>query len=55
MSLGTVVLWDHNGEQDPENMPLDRILALVDDDALLRIALGIIEAIAQAKGRVLWH
>lgn len=55
MSPGTVVLGDHNGEQDPENMRLDRFLALVDEDTLLRIALEIIETIAQAEGRVLWH
>ena len=55
MSPGTVVLGNHNGEQGPENMSLDRFLALVDEDALLRVALGIIETIAKTEGRVLWH
>ncbi|MDO8672246.1 MAG: hypothetical protein Q7O66_12605 [Dehalococcoidia bacterium] len=55
MLPGTVVLGDHNGEQDHTNMSFNRFLALVDEDALLRVALGIIETIAKTEGRVLWH
>lgn len=45
---------DHH-EEDCEAMSLDRLVCLTDEDGLIRLGLGLMEAFAQAKGRALWH
>ena len=44
-----------DGEEDCEAMSLDRLVLLTDTDGLVRMGLGLMEAFAQAKGRILWH
>lgn len=42
-------------ETDWETIDFDRLVRLVDDAGLIRLGLKLIERVAQAEGRVLWH
>jgi hypothetical protein len=42
-------------EQEAEDMTLEGLLALADEKGLMRLGLGLMEAIAKAEGRALWH
>lgn len=42
-------------EPETEAMTLDRLVSLADNDGLVRMGLGLMEAFAQAEGRILWH
>ena len=42
-------------QQKPEALTLDRLLFLTDENTLVRLGLGLIETLAQAERRVLWH
>ncbi len=42
-------------DSEVEAMTLDRLVSLADNDGLVRMGLGLMEAFAQAEGRVLWH
>lgn len=55
--LDTAILGPHQeGERDgQEPMDLDRLVAVVDSDGLIRLGLVVIEAFAKVKGRALWH
>lgn len=50
---------DYNkGEQqqeDREALVLNWLVACADEEGLMRLGLRVIEAFAQAEGRVLWH
>ena len=57
-SLLTVVV-DHHDEsapmEDEEAIDFDRLVHLVEDDGLIRLGLKLMERVAQAEGRALWH
>ena len=56
--VGSIPVDAHQGEEredDSEAMSLDRLVLLTDTDGLVRMGLGLMEAFAQAKGRILWH
>lgn len=38
-----------------EALTLDRLLFLADENTLVRLGLGLMETLAQAERRVLWH
>lgn len=42
-------------ETDWETIDFDRLVHLVDDAGLIRLGLKLMERVAQAQGRVLWH
>jgi len=42
-------------ETDWETIDFDRLVHLVDDAGLIRLGLTLMERVAQAEGRVLWH
>ncbi|MEK9139557.1 MAG: hypothetical protein AAB308_00765 [Nitrospirota bacterium] len=42
-------------ETDWETIDFDRLVHLVDDAGLIRLGLKLMERVAQAEGRVLWH
>ncbi len=42
-------------EMDWETIDFDRLVHLVDDAGLIRLGLKLMERVAQAEGRVLWH
>jgi hypothetical protein len=42
-------------EMDWETIHFDRLVYLVDDAGLIRLGLKLMERVAQAEGRVLWH
>lgn len=42
-------------ETDRETIDFDRLVHLVDDAGLIRLGLKLMERVAQAEGRVLWH
>lgn len=63
-------ILEHSAEQGPDfvvevlhgddrsgdgSLPFDQLLALADEEGLLRIGLGAIETMARVGGRVLWH
>jgi len=63
-------ILEHSAEQGPDfvvevlngddrsgdgSIPFDQLLALADEEVLLRIGLGAIETMARVGGRVLWH
>lgn len=41
--------------QDGERLTLDKLVALTDEQALVRLGLEVLEIFARAKGRSLWH
>ncbi|TKS61800.1 MAG: hypothetical protein EWM72_00202 [Nitrospira sp.] len=57
--LLTMITVDHHEgetyEKDCEAMSLDRLVRLTDEDGLIRLGLGFMEAFARAEGRILWH
>jgi hypothetical protein len=42
-------------EADWETIDFDRLVRIVDDSGLIRLGLKLMERVAQAEGRVLWH
>ena len=38
-----------------KTMTLDRLVLLADTAGLTRMGLGLMEAVARAEGRILWH
>jgi hypothetical protein len=42
-------------EIDDETIDFDRLVHLVDNAGLIRLGLKLMERVAQAEGRVLWH
>lgn len=57
-SLFPVMLDHREGtatETDWETIDFDRLVHLVDDAGLIRLGLTLMERVAQAEGRVLWH
>lgn len=42
-------------ETDWETIDFDRLVHLLDDAGLIRLGLKLMERVAQAEGRVLWH
>lgn len=42
-------------EADWETIDFDRLVHIVDDTGLIRLGLKLMERIAQAEGRILWH
>lgn len=42
-------------ETDSETIDFDRLVHLVDDAGLIRLGLKLMERVAQAEGRVMWH
>lgn len=42
-------------QEKSEALTLDRLLFLTDENTLVRLGLGLIETLAQAERRVLWH
>lgn len=42
-------------EADWEAIDFNRLVHLVDDAGLIRLGLKLMERVAQAEGRVLWH
>ncbi len=42
-------------EMDDETIDFDRLVHLVDDAGLIRLGLKLMERVAQAEGRVMWH
>ena len=41
--------------QEGEPMTLDRLVALADEKSLVRLGLSLMELVAHAEGRTLWH
>lgn len=42
-------------ETDWETINFDRLVRLVDHTGLIRLGLQVMERVAQAEGRILWH
>lgn len=42
-------------EQEAEHMTLDKLVALTDEKGLVSLGLALMEALARAEGRTLWH
>jgi hypothetical protein len=42
-------------KEDDKTMTLDRLVLLADTAGLTRMGLGLMEAVARAEGRILWH
>ncbi len=53
------IIFDHQEgtaiEADWETIDFDRLVHLIDDAGLIRLGLKLMERVAQAEGRVLWH
>ena len=53
------ITFDHQegtaAEADWETIDFDRLVHLVDDAGLIRLDLKLMERVAQAEGRILWH
>jgi hypothetical protein len=47
----------HRPETEPfsERLTLDKLVALTDEQALVRLGLEVMEVFARAEGRSLWH
>jgi len=43
------------GTEDDEALDFNRLVHLVDEAGLIRLGLKLMERVAQAEGRILWH
>lgn len=53
-----ISVWsdDLSEGEEPRPLTFNRLLVLLDDDeGLVRLGLGTMEALAKAEGRILWH
>ncbi|CAI4029835.1 hypothetical protein DNFV4_00254 [Nitrospira tepida] len=53
--LEPTVARSNEGDRSDERMTLDQLVALTDEQALVRLGLELMEAFARAEGRSLWH
>jgi hypothetical protein len=54
-SLLPVPFTEGAGTEDDEALDFNRLVHLVDEAGLIRLGLKLMERVAQAEGRILWH
>lgn len=54
-SLLPVALKEGAGTEDDQTLDFNRLVHLVDEAGLIRLGLKLMERVAQAEGRILWH